>query len=103
MTVLGPCTFLVTAAVTGDKSVTLFERVMRTYRTRGISGFYHGGTALALRQGTNWASRQGFTDAFRGLIKKYKYGDSKAKLTMGEEAIAGLIGAHNPIYKLYNI
>jgi len=67
--------------------------VLRTYKARGISGFYHGGTALALRQGTNWASRQGFTDAFRGLIKKYKYGgDAKAKLTVGEEAIAGLIG-----------
>jgi len=50
--VLGPCTFLVTAAVTGgDKSVSVYAHTMNTYRTRGIAGFYHGGTALILRQG----------------------------------------------------
>jgi hypothetical protein len=51
VTILGPCTFLVTAAVTGDKSISLGTRVTETYRKQGISGFYHGGTALILRQG----------------------------------------------------
>jgi len=50
--VLGPCTFLVTAAVTGgDKTVSVYAHTVNTYRTRGIAGFYHGGTALILRQG----------------------------------------------------
>ena len=50
--VLGPCTFLVTAAVTGgDKPVSVYTHTLNTYRTRGIAGFYHGGTALILRQG----------------------------------------------------
>lgn len=49
--VMGPCTFLVTAAVTGDKSVSLFQRSADVLRTRGIGGFYQGGTALLLRQG----------------------------------------------------
>lgn len=49
--VLGPCTFLVTAAVTGDKTISLYQRTVSTYKTQGIGGFYHGGTALMLRQG----------------------------------------------------
>ncbi len=51
VTVMGPCTFLVTAAVTGDKSVSLLSRVKLTWQTQGIGGFYRGGTALILRQG----------------------------------------------------
>lgn len=51
VTVMGPCTFLVTAAVTGDKSVSLLSRVQNTWKTQGIGGFYRGGTALILRQG----------------------------------------------------
>lgn len=52
VTIMGPCTFLVTAAVTGDKSVSLWQRVVGTYQKQGIKGFYHGGTALIFRQGT---------------------------------------------------
>jgi hypothetical protein len=51
VTVMGPCTFLVTAAVTGDKSTSLLSKVTSTYKKYGVSGFYHGGTALILRQG----------------------------------------------------
>jgi hypothetical protein len=51
VTIMGPCTFLVTAAVTGDKSTSLLQKVKTTYGKYGISGFYHGGTALILRQG----------------------------------------------------
>ena len=35
----------------GDKYVSVYANTMNTYRTRGIAGFYHGGTALILRQG----------------------------------------------------
>jgi hypothetical protein len=63
VTVMGPCTFLVTAAVTGDKSISLFSRVQTTWRTQGIGGFYHGGTALILRQG--WSH---FFNFFSALV-----------------------------------
>jgi hypothetical protein len=93
VSVLGPCTFLVTAAVTGDKSISLTDRIKQTYAAKGIKGFYAGGTALMLRQGSNWASRQGFTDAIRAFIKSTKKDDGKAmKLTTAEEALAGIIG-----------
>ena len=45
-----------------------------------------------LRQGTNWASRQGFTDAIRIFMKKTLHGDKNAKLSVMEEATAGIIG-----------
>jgi hypothetical protein len=33
--------------------------------SHGVKGFYPGGTAIAFRQATNWASRQGFTEGVR--------------------------------------
>jgi len=90
--VMGPCTFLVTAAVTGDQKMTTFDRISTTFKNRGISGFYQGGTALMLRQGSNWASRQGLTDVARGILKKRHANPETAKLSAGEEAFAGLIG-----------
>ena len=92
VTVLGPCTFLVTAAVTGDKGISTMDRVKSTYAKSGIGGFYRGGTALMLRQGSNWASRQGFTDAIRIQMKVRLHNDKNYKLSVGEEALAGIIG-----------
>ncbi|KAJ1408664.1 mitochondrial carrier domain-containing protein [Ochromonadaceae sp. CCMP2298] len=85
VSVLGPCTFLVTAAVTGDKSVTLTQRARDTYAKRGVGGFYQGGTALMLRQGSNWACRQGFTDITRDFLKRrhVKEGASTKKVRGG--------------------
>ena len=91
VSVVGPCTFLVTASVTGDKSISITQRIVQTYRTRGIGGFYHGGTALMLRQGSNWASRQGFTDAIRMWFLR-RHHEAKPKLSAWEEATAGIIG-----------
>ena len=34
-----------------------------------LQGFYPGGTAIAFRQMTNWASRQGFTEFVRDRAK----------------------------------
>lgn len=34
--VMGPCTFLVTAAVTGDKSITTSQRIKNVYGAHGI-------------------------------------------------------------------
>ena len=56
--VMGPCTFLVTGAVNGDKSISTLQRVRAVYASQGLKGFYPGGTAIAFRQATNWASRQ---------------------------------------------
>eukprot|EP01035_Chromulina_nebulosa_P020319 gene20319-26376_t len=92
VTVLGPCTFLVTAAVTGDKSVSIIQRATQTYKTQGIGGFYHGGTALMLRQGSNWASRQAITELVRGQFKARHKNPEKAKLSILEEAVSGIIG-----------
>lgn len=89
---MGPCTFLVTAAVTGDKSQSIFEKAKSTWATRGIKGFYSGGTALMLRQGSNWASRQGFTEYVRKLLKERHDNPSNAKLSIAEESLAGIIG-----------
>lgn len=50
VTIMGPCTFLVTASVT-DKSKSLWQHALSTYKSHGVGGFYHGGTALVLRQG----------------------------------------------------
>lgn len=89
--IIGPCTYLVTAAVTGDKSISMMQRLSQTYKKSGISGFYTGGTALIFRQGTNWASRQGITDFFRSLIREKK-DNPKEKLTIFEESLAAVCG-----------
>jgi len=87
--VMGPCTFLVTGAVTGDKSISTFQRAKTVFKTKGIAGFYPGGVPIAFRQATNWASRQGFTDFFRTQMKG---GDSKKQLSVRQEALAGIMG-----------
>lgn len=90
--VMGPCTFLVTAVVTGDKSVSVTQQATKTWREKGIKGFYPGGTAIAFRQASNWASRQGFTDWVRSRMRVLVHGDPAAKLSMGQEAMSGCLG-----------
>jgi hypothetical protein len=89
--VLGPCTYLVTASVAAEKGTSMLSLVKKTYLSNGIRGFFPGGTALMLRQGTNWASRQGFTDVARTYIKKQKTGPNP-KLSIFEETMSGIIG-----------
>jgi hypothetical protein len=71
VSILGPCTFLVTGAVTGSGNVSVFQQVSSVYRAKGISGFYAGGLPVAYRQATNWASREGFTVAIRQSMRKH--------------------------------
>ena len=93
VTIMGPCTYLVTAAVTGKQgSASTLQLAQSTYAVKGIRGFYPGGSAIAFRQMTNWASRQGLTEWVRIRMRKYKYGDEKAKLSVGEEGLCGVIG-----------
>merc|ERR1719453_2805126 len=91
-TVMGPCTFIVTATVTGSKDLNVGNLIATTWKEKGLKGFYPGGTAIAFRQASNWASRQGFTEFFRTKIAVAKYGDPKAKLTKGDEAMSGVLG-----------
>jgi len=91
--VMGPCTFLVTGAVTGDKSVSTMQRIRTVWSSKGISGFYPGGVPIAFRQATNWASRQGFTELIRAQLKTINHANQpNAQLSVGEEALAGIIG-----------
>lgn len=93
--VMGPCTYLVTAAVTGGgdgKSISIPTIARETYAKNGIRGFYPGGSAIAFRQATNWASRQAFTEFVRVRMKEFKYGDASHKLTNSDEALCGVIG-----------
>ncbi|KAJ9449378.1 hypothetical protein DIPPA_00062 [Diplonema papillatum] len=93
VSVMGPMTFLVTAKVTGDRNISTSRRVVDTWNNKGIRGFYSGASAVAFRQATNWASRQGFTDGVRQLILTQNHGgDKKAKLTKPEEVLSGVIG-----------
>jgi len=92
-TVMGPCTFIVTAMVTGgDKNMSVGNKIKETWTKNGLKGFYPGGTAIAFRQATNWASRQGITEAIRKRIKIQRHGSADAKLSNGEEAFSGLLG-----------
>eukprot|EP00186_Timspurckia_oligopyrenoides_P000232 CAMPEP_0182447532 /NCGR_PEP_ID=MMETSP1172-20130603/17087_1 /TAXON_ID=708627 /ORGANISM="Timspurckia oligopyrenoides, Strain CCMP3278" /LENGTH=278 /DNA_ID=CAMNT_0024644005 /DNA_START=83 /DNA_END=916 /DNA_ORIENTATION=+ len=91
--VMGPCTYLVTAKVTSTSSTAtpLTKLIGDTWKAKGLKGFYPGGSAIAFRQATNWASRQGITEKVRELMKK-RHGDPKAKLSGSEEAISGILG-----------
>ncbi|EGD79550.1 hypothetical protein PTSG_10117 [Salpingoeca rosetta] len=93
VSVMGPCTYIVTCMVNGDKTTPITQQIKSTFKQKGLRGFYPGGTAIAFRQATNWASRQGFTDTVREVIKRMKYDDPEtAKLTVGQEVMAGIIG-----------
>ena len=90
VSVMGPCTFLVTSAVTStNKNESVIKKAGEVWRAQGIKGFFPGGTPLALRQASNWASRQGVTDAFRAYLQdRYK----TKKLSNAQEILAGTVG-----------
>ena len=95
VSVMGPCTYLVTGAVNDPSGKSSVERIKETYARSGVKGFYPGGTAIAFRQATNWASRQGFTEIVREKAKAVWYPDvdsKEVKMTKGQEVICGVIG-----------
>jgi len=91
VSVMGPATYLVTGAV-NDPGKSTMERIRTTYARGGVAGFYPGGVAIAFRQATNWASRQGFTEATRAKAKLVLHGDANAKLSKWEEVGCGITG-----------
>jgi hypothetical protein len=98
--VMGPCTFLVTAMVLGGTAggtasggkPTVSSVAHQTWSTKGIAGFYPGGSAIAARQASNWASRVGFTEGARGLVATAMHGKNHHGLSVRDEAAAGIIG-----------
>ena len=88
--VMGPCTFLVTAVTTSKMSVS--TAATQTWKEKGLIGFYPGGLAIAFRQASNWASRQGFTEAVSGRMRLWLYDDPTAKLTKLQAAACGCMG-----------
>eukprot|EP00656_Telonema_subtile_P012966 TRINITY_DN16564_c0_g1_i1.p1 TRINITY_DN16564_c0_g1~~TRINITY_DN16564_c0_g1_i1.p1 ORF type:complete len:226 (+),score=59.08 TRINITY_DN16564_c0_g1_i1:116-793(+) len=92
VSVMGPCTFLVTAMVTGGAKGGAVAFMKETWAAKGVKGFYPGGSAIAFRQATNWASRQGFTDAVRSGMLSVTGGNGNGKLTVGQEVCSGMLG-----------
>lgn len=91
--VMGPMTYLVTAVVTGGKGASVLGTITSTWRDKGLIGFYPGGSAIAFRQASNWASRQGFTDVVRAQMRRSRYpSNPNAKLSTSEDAVCGLVG-----------
>ena len=67
--VMAPCSLLVTAATaeTGrGESVSVMAR--RIWKQGGVASVYRGAGAVAARQASNWASRQGLTELIRPLV-----------------------------------
>jgi len=88
-TVMGPCTFVVTAVVTGSKDTSVMKTVGDTWSAKGLKGFYPGASAIAARQASNWAMRQGFTEFIRDKMKQFLGAE---KLSMPQEALCGAMG-----------
>jgi hypothetical protein len=89
---MSPCTFLVTAVV-NKPGYTIFGCIRDVYADKGVRGFYHGASAVAIRQMTNWASRSGFTEYIRNKAKIYKSGKVEGtRLTVLEESLCGIVG-----------
>lgn len=72
--VMGPTSLIVTACVAASNSeseeVSALQVAQRIIKEKGIFGLYRGAPAVAVRQATNWASRQGFTEFVRPRIRK---------------------------------
>ncbi|ANQ11035.1 Uncharacterized protein PCOAH_00054600 [Plasmodium coatneyi] len=68
--VMTPCTFFITASI--DKKINYRKKLMDILKNGGFTTLYKGNCAMCLRQGTNWASRQGLTEWVRNLFIERK-------------------------------
>ncbi|CRH02660.1 mitochondrial carrier protein, putative [Plasmodium relictum] len=68
--VMSPCTFFITASI--DKKINYKEKIIYIFKNTGIKTLYKGNSAMCLRQGTNWASRQGITEWIRNKVIERK-------------------------------
>ncbi|KJP88008.1 hypothetical protein AK88_02283 [Plasmodium fragile] len=68
--VMTPCTFFITASI--DNKINYKKKIVDIFKNRGFTTLYNGNSAMCLRQGTNWASRQGITEWVRNLFIERK-------------------------------
>lgn len=67
--VMTPTSFLVTATTAGKDGQSTLSAARDAWARDGIRSIYSGSAAVAARQATNWASRQGFTELVRPRVK----------------------------------
>ena len=88
--VMGPATLLVVAAndaaSTGREHGGLLGAVRAIHSERGIAGFAAGAGPMALRQASNWGSRQFISEALRGALLRRRAAPS---LRLWEEVLCG--------------
>ena len=78
---MGPCALLVTrTTATGG---TVAQTLRETLDRGGFLELYTGSGAIALRQATNWASRQGLTELVRPLCPAGRRGEVLAAIVGG--------------------
>ena len=70
MVALNVCMIIVppTEENDGGEPISALQVAQQVIQERGIRGLYRGSPAVAMRQATNWASRQGFTEFVRPRI-----------------------------------
>ena len=69
--VMGPTSLIVTACVKQSKengSASALKIAKQVIEERGVLGLYRGSSAVAMRQATNWCSRQGITEFVRARV-----------------------------------
>ena len=64
--VMGPTALLLTTGLTNGK--TMMENAKAIVARDGPAGLYLGSPSICFRQATNWASRQGITEAVRPVV-----------------------------------
>lgn len=78
--VMTPSTLFITTSTAMDCSMA--QAAAQAWKRKGLRGIYAGAGAIALRQASNWASRQGFTQLARPM-----FGDN-----LRGELLAGCVG-----------
>ena len=93
--VMGPCALLVTTALASRSSVLVAARTV--WQSHGLRGLYTGSGAVAVRQASNWASRQGFTDLVRPRFAPGASGEFLAS------CVGGMISCWNTPFEVARI
>mmetsp|Transcript_19570 Transcript_19570/g.48033 ORF Transcript_19570/g.48033 Transcript_19570/m.48033 type:complete len:343 (-) Transcript_19570:220-1248(-) len=103
--VMSPTTMLLTtAATTREPTMTVLKRILKK---EGVKGLYSRGSgAVAVRQISNWASRQGITDAVRGYLMPFKPKNIEGTWFFGELACGitgGILSCWNTPFEVARI
>jgi hypothetical protein len=88
---------LVTATTAND-GTNVVGSLRQILKTHGVRGCWTGSSAVAARQASNWASRQGFTELARPLIK---VGGIPGEILAG--CVGGTLSAWNTPFEVCRI